>query len=48
MGTKGKLWPREEILLRARRLLARDGNAARREIVKTTLALDRLLNDLQE
>jgi hypothetical protein len=46
VGGDGRLWPRDEILARARMLLARDGSAARREIVKTTLELERLLVDL--
>jgi hypothetical protein len=37
-------WPEETIVRMARRWLASGGMKARREIVRTTLALDRLLS----
>ena len=38
-----KEWDREDILTSARVLLKNEGRAARKEIVRVTLALERLL-----
>ena len=44
-GKEGNGWLRDEILKKAREFLAVGGNKARREIVRTTLELDRLLGE---
>lgn len=40
------IWPREEIVSRAREFLLRGGSAARRELVLTTIELERLLREV--
>jgi len=46
-GKEGNGWHREEIISKARRFLQDGGNKARRELVRTTLALDRLLQEVR-
>lgn len=44
-GMEGNGWLRAEIVSKAREYLQEGGNAARRELVRTTLELDRLLRE---
>jgi len=44
-GKEGNGWHRDEILLKAKEFLELGGSEARREIVRTTLELDRLLGN---
>ena len=44
-GKEGNAWHREEIITRAGEFLKLGGSLARREIVRTTLELDRLLGN---
>ena len=44
-GKEGNGWHRDEIITKAREFLEVGGSKARREIVRTTLELDRLLGD---
>jgi hypothetical protein len=44
-GKEGNGWHRDEILTKAREFLEVGGSQARREIVRTTLELDRLLGN---
>jgi hypothetical protein len=44
-GKEGNGWHRGEILTKAREFLEVGGSQARREIVRTTLELDRLLGN---
>ena len=44
-GKEDKAWHREEIVSKAREFRQVGGSAARRELVKTTLELDRLLRE---
>ena len=44
-GKGGQAWPTAEILARAREFLRQGGSQARREIVRTTLALSNILKE---
>ena len=46
-GKEGNGWHRDEIITRAREFLQLGGNQARRELVRTTLELDRLLQEVR-
>ena len=46
-GKEGNGWHRGEIVSKAREFLLQGGNEARRELVRTTLELDRLLQEVR-
>ncbi len=46
-GKEGNGWHRDEIVSKARAFLQVGGNQARRELVRTTLELDRLLQEVR-
>ena len=46
-GKEGNGWHREDIISKARTFLQLGGNKARRELVRTTLEIDRLLHEVQ-
>ena len=46
-GKEGDGWHRDEILTKARQFLEVGGCEARRELVRTTLEIDRLLREVR-
>ena len=46
-GKEGNGWQREDIVTKAREFLQIGGSLARRELVRTTMELDRLLQEVR-